>query len=168
MNDVYQDWLGRKTGDSSMAYAVDLMKMRNNRGWVSQGTLPTIKQKYDGYGDMVFAPCVGTVVYIEDGHPDVVLGTPETPLGNRIVIQCFEYYVTVANLKKGSVIVKVGDKLGYEYQIGQMGSSGSPSIPHLRIFTTLGSWDQNGTPVPQLFDTRLRFLMRNDLVLPNY
>jgi hypothetical protein len=169
MNDVYQDWQGKKTGNpQSMAYAVDMMKMINNRGWVSNGILPNEKQMYESFGDLVFAPCVGTVVYTEDGHADIVNGTPETSLGNHIVFQCFEYYVTVANLKKGSVIVKVGDKVGYKYQIGQVGSSGSPSIPHLRVFTTVGSWDENGTPVPQLFDTGFQFLKRNDIFLPPY
>ncbi len=168
MNDTYRDWLGRKTGEAYMAYSVDFMKLRNDRGWVSTGALPVILQKYEGFRDQVFAPCVGTVVYTEDGHPDVALGAPEAPLGNRVVLRCFEYYVTVANLKKGSIIVKKGDKLNYQDQIGQMGSSGSPSIPHLRVFTTLGGWDQNGTPVPQIFDLQSRFLVRNDIILPNY
>jgi len=169
MNDVYLDWRGRQNGNpQSMAYAVDLMKIRNDRGWISDGLLPNEKQEYESFGELVYAPCVGTVVYMEDGHADIVNGTPETSLGNHLVIHCFEYYVTVANLKKDSIIPKVGDKIGYKYQIGQVGSSGYPSIPHLRIYTTIGSWDENGTPVPQLFDLNMRFLMRNDLVLPAY
>jgi hypothetical protein len=168
MNNAYQDWLGRKTGSLSMAYAVDLMRLENDRGWVSQGILPNVKQAYFGYNDQVYAPCVGTVVKVEDGHPDEVFGTPETPLGNYIVVQCFEYYVTVANFRNGTIIVKEGQEIGFTVQVGQVGSSGSPAIPHLRIFTTTGSWDQNGTPVPQIFDLDQSFHVRNDLVLPRY
>jgi hypothetical protein len=168
MNNAYQDWLGRKTGEKSMAYAVDFMKIRNDRGWVSDGTLPATLPKYEGFAEQVFSPCVGKVVYVEDGHPDKVMGTPEAPLGNRVVMQCFEYYVTIANLRNGSIIVKEGESISYQVQIGQTGSSGTPSIPHVRIFTTLKSWDQNGVPVPQLFDLGFRFHVRNDLILPNY
>ncbi len=168
MNNAYQDWLGRKTGEKYMAYAVDFMKMHNNRGWVSSEILPTALPKYEGFSEQVFAPCVGKVAYVEDGHPDVAMGTPEAPLGNRVVLQCFEYYVTVANLRNGTIIVKEGESVNYLMQIGQTGSSGWPSVPHVRVFTTLKSWDENGTPVPQLFDLDLRFHVRNDLALPNY
>lgn len=168
MNDTYQDWLGRKTGSKNMAYVVDLMKLNNDRGWISQGILPKVRQDYYGYNDQVYAPCVGTVVKVEDGHPDEVFGTPETPLGNYMVVHCFEYYVTVANFRKGTIIVKEGQEIGFQVQIGQVGCSGSPAIPHLRVFTTTGSWDQNGIPVPQIFDLDLRFHARNDLVLPRY
>ena len=134
MNDAYQDWMGRKTGEKSMGYAVDFMKIKNDRGWISDSTLPGIITKYEGFRDPVYSPCVGKVVYVEDGHPDVVLGTPEAPLGNRVVLQCLEYYVTVANLRKDSIIVKVGESINFRVQIGQTGSSGSPSVPHVTGF----------------------------------
>jgi hypothetical protein len=108
------------------------------------------------------------VVYVEDGHTDVILSTPEAPLGNRVVLQCAEYYVTVANLRKDSVIVKVGESINFRVQIGQTGSSGDPPVPHVRVFTTRRSWDENGIPVPQLFDIGFRFHVRNDLTLPDY
>lgn len=169
MNDSYQTWMGQKNpSDHYMAYAVDLMKLRNDRGWVSQGILPSESQAYEGYGDWVYAPCVGVVAYVEDGHPDQTLGTAEAPLGNRVVLKCYEFYVTVANLRYDSILVKTGEPVSFLQQIGLVGSSGAPSIPHIRVFTTLGSWDEKGTPVPQLFDTGFRFLSRNDLMLPGY
>lgn len=168
MNDVYQDWLGRETGQEYMGYAVDFMKIWNDRGWVSKGILPNRMPQYVGFAEQVYAPCVGRVVYVEDGHPDVAMGTPETPLGNRVVLQCFQYYVTIANLRNGTIIVEEGESVNYLRQIGLTGSSGYPSVPHVRVFTTLNSWDENGIPVPQLFDINSRFHVRNDLVLPDY
>jgi hypothetical protein len=168
MNDSYQNVLGTKTGEASLGYVVDFMRLINNRGQISETVLPARHQDYESYSDLVYAPCFGTVAYVEDGHPDSAFGTPEAPLGNRVVLQCFEYYVTIANLRKNSVIVKVGDNINFLMQIGMVGSSGSPNIPHLRVFTTTGSYDENGTPVPQIFDLYSRFLVRNDLLLPAY
>ncbi len=169
MNDVYRDWLGRRTGEGDyMAYAVDIMKLRNDRGWVSEGILPTAMPKYDSFRDQVYSPCVGTVVYVENGHKDVAQGTPETTLGNRVVLRCFEFFVTLANLRNDSILVKEGEQVNFNVQIGVVGSSGYPSVPHLRIFTTTGNWDHTGAPVPQQFDLGQRFLVRNDLFLPNY
>jgi hypothetical protein len=168
MNDSYQNMFGAKTGNASLGYVVDFMRLINNRGQTSKGILPSRRQDYESYSDKVYAPCFGTVAYVEDGHPDSLFGTPEAPLGNRVVLQCFEYYVTIANLRKDSIIVKVGDNINYLMQIGLVGSSGTPNIPHLRVFTTTGSWDENGTPVPQIFDIYSRFLVRNDLLLPGY
>jgi hypothetical protein len=168
MNDAYQNFFGVSTGKKNLVYVVDMVKLKDLSGATSKGILPARHQDYESYSDYVYSPCVGKVVYVEDGHPDQVNRTPENPLGNHVVLQCFEYYVTVANLRKGSVIVKVGDQANYMMQIGLVGSSGSPGIPHLRIFTTTGSYDENGTPVPQIFDLYSRFLVRNDLLLPAY
>lgn len=170
MNDIYQDWLGQPDPAARyMAYAVDMMKLRNDRGWVSQGVLPPTPQQYEGYSDWVYAPCVGVVAHVEDGHPDLATAAAaQAPLGNRVVFKCFNYYVTVANLRMGSILVKEGEPVSFLQQIGLVGASGDPAIPHIRVFTTLGSYDSTGTPVPQLFDTRFRFLVRNDLMLPGY
>ena len=63
------------------------MRLINNRGQISKGVLPSRRQDYESYSDKVYAPCFGTVAYVEDGHPDAVFGTPEAPLGNRVVLQ---------------------------------------------------------------------------------
>ena len=164
MSDHYMDWRGQKNGASpATAYGVDMMKMRF-RGWIGDGVMPNSTHKYEGFRDNVYSPCVGKVVFVEDGHPDVALQPASDKLGNRVVIQCYEYYVTLANLMNDSILVEVGQNVDMQNQLGQVGSSGDPAVPHLFIYATTGSWDETGQPVPLSFE--LRFHERNDILIP--
>ena len=147
-----------------------------DRGGVSNGTLPASIHEYDGFRDNVYAPCVGRVVYVEDGYPDVISQTPSSTLGNRVVIQCGEYFVTLANLMNESILVKVGDIVDFQIQIGQIGSSGTPAVPHLFMFVTSDNWDRTGKPVPMLLpvlysqifpeNAQYHLFARNDIFIP--
>jgi hypothetical protein len=153
MNDSYRDWLGRPTASSDwLAYSVDIVEM-GTRGNMADSLFSTKFDRYVGYQDRVFAPCPGKVVLIEDGHEDVPpFSAPSDPLGNRVVINCFNFYVTVANLRNGNIPVEVGDEVSLRQVVGYVGNSGTPSIPHLHIHVTTGYWDESGIPTPILFE----------------
>ena len=155
MSDLYHNWLGQETHSSVyMAYGVDIMKM-TIRGMMGSSLARQKNDDFLGFieHDPVYAPCPGVVVHIENDHPDVQpFSQPQSELGNRVVIQCFEYYITVANLRKGSVPVLLGQRVNFNSQIGMIGNSGTPSVPHLRVFATVSNWNELGTPVPILFD----------------
>jgi hypothetical protein len=108
---------------------------------------------------------------VEDGHPDVDVNEPGTPLGNYVVIQCAEYYITLANLRNGSIQVQAGDPVNFELYLGTVGNSGVPSIPHLHVHATKGSWEPGeGQPVPLIIPSTFavdKFLVRNDLYISN-
>jgi hypothetical protein len=170
LSTYYRGWFG-SNGDKMSAYAVDVVKLWNLGGGISQGILPNSNLKYKIYEDPVNGPCMGTIVYIEDGHPDVKPFTqPTSELGNYIVIQCADSFVTLANLRNGSIKFQPGERINMTVWIANVGNSGSPSIPHLHIVATRGGWRPGtGTPVPILFDGAYavnQFATRNKIFVP--
>lgn len=165
MNNHIRDWLGRRTSESNaQAYAVDIVEIRTN-GMMADSYLDRDFNHYESHLDPVYAPCPGTVVFVENSIPDArpFSETPSDPLGNRVVIQCFDVFVTLANLQRGTDLVQVGEELSMRRIIGYVGVSGSPAVPHLHVHVTGGSWDENGIPVPILFE--YSFDERNRLYL---
>ncbi len=136
--------------DPSMAYGVDLQEI-TFLGNLGQGdSRPNDFAAYEGFNNEVFAPCPGKVVFVEDGLPQVQIDKPADKMGNRVVIQCFETYVTVANMR--GVLVKVGDDVAVGGTIGYVGNTRWPSMPHLHIHASVNSYGSDGTPVPLLFE----------------
>ena len=151
LNNYYRDFLGRPVGtDQTKIYASDLSKM-SFLGATSHPPLSNDNNNYEAFGEMVYAPCPGTVVYVKDGYPDLApFSTGAPDLGNYIVYQCQEFFITMGGFKKGSIQAKVGDKVSMGTFIGNIGNSGSPSIPHLHIHASINGWD--GPAVPMLFE----------------
>ena len=143
---------------------------------MSKGTLPSSNFDYNIYEDWVYSPCMGTVVYVEDGHPDLKpFEPPQSKLGNYLVIQCADSFVTLANLKNGTIrnagpALQAGDVIRMNTLVALVGNSGTPSIPHLHIQATRGGWRPGtGTPVPILFDGAYavnQFATRNKIFVP--
>ena len=170
LSSYYHGWFG-SDGDPMNAYAVDVVKLWNLGGSISQGILPDSNLKYKIYEDWVYGPCFGTVVYAEDGHPDVKpFSEPSSELGNYLVIQCADSFVTLANLRKGSIKKQPGDQVSVIGVIATVGNSGRPSIPHLHIRAARGGWRRGmGTAIPVLFDGAYainQFATRNKIFVP--
>jgi hypothetical protein len=156
MNDHYRDWMGRVTAaDQSQIYAVDVVEIRTN-GMMANEVQDTNLNNYEGsINEPLRSPCPGVVVHKDFSHRDVKpYATPSDPLGNRVVIQCVDYYVTVANLRQNQELVEMGEFLSFDRIIGYIGTSGTPSIPHVHIHATMGSWDETGIPVVIQFEGR--------------
>lgn len=166
MNDHVRSLVGMPSGTlPNQGYAVDIMKM-TVRGTVSEGILNRDYRKYLSYNEPVHSPCVGQVVKVVDGIPDVPVLAPGDPLGNYVVLKCFEWYVTLANFRSGTFFVKEGDRVGLGQVLGRIGNSGTPSIPHLHMQVNLGSIDADAPAVPILFE--LRFSGRNAIYIPQF
>ena len=176
LNSYYHGWFG-SNGDKMSAFAVDVVKLWDPlQGSMSKTTLPSSNFDYKIYEDWVYSPCPGTVVFVEDGHPDLnPLETPQSQLGNYIVVQCADAFVMLANLKNGSIMngdtpLQVGDILHFNELIGLVGNSGTPSIPHLHIRATRNGWRPGmGIPTAILFDGAYsvnQFATRNKIFVP--
>jgi murein DD-endopeptidase MepM/ murein hydrolase activator NlpD len=79
------------------------------------------------------------------------------------VLRCGRYEVAMAHLKRGSIIVRVGQPITAGMTIGQVGNSGASSEPHLHINAQTPGTDSapfSGKPVVMLFNGE--FLARND------
>lgn len=176
-NNHYKSWPGSQVvGPEYLALAADVVEI-NIGGLMTREVraLPESRFDYHIFTENVHSPCYGEVVYVENGHPDSDLGDGRTlsaetaGLGNHVVINCVDFYITLGNLKNNSILVKVGDRTSLNTLIGQVGSSGEYPIPHLHIHATQGGWkDGEGTPVSMIFDGAFainNFLTRNKMVL---
>ena len=169
-------WFG-SGGDKMSAFSVDVVKLWDPlQGNMSSKTLSSSNLDYKIYEDWVYSPCMGIVVYIEDGHPDLKpFQPPQSELGNYIVVQCADAFVTLANLRNGSIkngttVLQPGDMLRFNELVGLVGNSGTPSVPHLHIQAARGGWRPgSGTPAAILFDGAYavnQFATRNKIFVP--
>lgn len=143
--------------DPSMAYGVDFQEI-TIRGFLGQvGPRPANFQDYEGFASEVYAPCPGQVILVETGNPDKQVDAPAEGLGDKVVLQCFDVFITLGNMR--AVLVKEGDPVSLHQMLGYVGNTGSPSLPHLHVHATTGSYLSDGIPVPLLFE--YKFATRN-------
>jgi hypothetical protein len=162
MNNYLKDWLGRDTdADPSLAYAMDFVALYQDTGRPSEKRDPQIAPDYKIHNEAVYSPCMGEVVHVEDGHPEVAPMAPGWELGNFVVVKCGEYYVTLANFRAGTFFVEPGDSVSFNMVLGNVGNSADRTVPHLHMHVTYGGWEDGSTPVPAMFDTTTyEFAMR--------
>lgn len=128
------------TPDERFAY--DIVKIEGDRLFEHDGAK---NEDWFGFGKPVLADGDGTVVKAIDQYEDnVPLHPSETnpKYGNSVVIDHgngeFSMY---AHLKRGSVAVKVGDKVTPGQRIGAVGNSGNAPFAHLHYhLQTTAEW----------------------------
>jgi hypothetical protein len=151
MNNVFDGIFGAEGySDPSYGYSVDLMKMNSQGTLSNQGSLSKDYRIFEGFNYMIRTPCQGQVVFVQDGYADVEVGEHIEGQGNRVVVQCKDYYVTVDGLR--GIVVKVGDSVNLNATLGYLGNNIPPSIPHIEIHATVGGYGPDSTAVPMLFD----------------
>lgn len=131
---VSQAHNGEYTHKGEWAFAWDfvivdkeLKQFKNNGDYVTD---------YYCYGQNVIAPADGTVVAVEDGIDDNIIGNINVVKnwGNTIIIKHAEgLYSKLSHLKKDSITVKVGDFVKYGKIIAKVGNSGRSPYPHLHF-----------------------------------
>ena len=99
------------------------------------GLLPLQNEKYAVFNQIVYSPCEGEVLDIEDKWPNETpwSGNPPYNVGNHVLIISDKFGVLMGHLQKGSIIVKVGERVKKGQAIAQVGNSGWTSQPHLHI-----------------------------------
>ena len=84
-------------------------------------------------------------------------------LGNHVIIDCGHFLLVMAHMQNGSVLVKAGDQVTPDMQIGKVGNSGNSAEPHLHIHaqkTAPAGSLISGDPLELTINGR--FLSRND------
>ncbi len=153
-------WQGQK-------WAIDILKL-NRWGNQSDFMIPDEPENFKIWGEPIYSPCTGTVVQTRNDHTDFSFHPTDTlkPGGNYVIIQCGDsVFVVLANLKKGSLVIKPGDKIEMGDFIGKVGNSANSYSPHLHVSAqkTLGYPTLfNAPPLPMTFSGK--FLMRNEVV----
>jgi len=101
-------------------------------------------------GVEVYAAKTGIVTYLVDTLFDRNKTAVAGGLGNYVAIRHFnDFYTYYGHLKKGSVTVQVGDTVLAGQKIGEVGSSGYTSDPHLHFevwYDSLYYWDPFSGP----------------------
>ena len=117
----------------SQRFALDLILPED-------GPLPLLGEtdlaKYRTFGQTLLAPVDGQVVDLEGDMDDRPIGSmdPAHPAGNYVTIQSPSgYYVLLAHLQKGSLLVQQDEEVIAGQPIAKCGNSGNTSQPHLHI-----------------------------------
>ncbi|KAF1004849.1 MAG: hypothetical protein GAK28_03683 [Luteibacter sp.] len=115
-----------------------------------------------GYGVPVLAVADATVVAMRDGQDEhtPLEPQPEPPalsldglFGNYVVLDLGGgRYAGYAHLQKGSVKVKVGDRVTRGQTIGALGQSGNSAAPHLHFQVADAMAFEGSEGVPYVFD----------------
>lgn len=116
------------------SYALDIVKL-NRYGFRAQGAWPRDLAGYEIFGEPLYAPCDGEVLFTESRLPDLVppQHDRQNPAGNFVYLECRTAGVLLAHLMQSSVAVVPGDRVRQGQQIGKVGNSGYSTEPHLHI-----------------------------------
>jgi hypothetical protein len=155
---VYQG--GRSTYDNYHAeapdqrFAYDIVGFRDGKLYAANGDK---LEDYFCFGQTVFAPADAVVAKTIDQYDDNPLLKPlpnSPPYGNTVVLDHGDgEFSMLAHLKRGSVKVKIGDKVKTGLELAQCGNSGNSPFPHLHyhLQTTAEWFKGDGLPL-QLHD----------------
>ncbi|PPL14268.1 M23 family metallopeptidase [Microterricola pindariensis] len=153
------------------AFALDLVHEPDAgaRPTFGAGAAMRPPEDFPAFGQPVFAMCDGVVVSVTQWHRDhrsrssvlaVIymmveaavreLGGPGCIIGNHVTIRSEDgHYALVAHLRRGSVLVRVGDEVRAGAQIASCGNSGNSSEPHVhaQLMDSASPWTAAGIPI---------------------
>jgi hypothetical protein len=134
-------------------FAIDWVKL-DDKGLLYTGDVSKL-ESYAYYGVPIYAAADGVVVNLYDSTDEQVPGsaakgiTTENIGGNMVVVDIgdgrFAFY---AHLQRGSLKVKLGDKVKAGDVLGLLGNTGNSDAPHLHFHIMDGPspLDANGLP----------------------
>jgi len=110
-----------------------VIKNKEGNQFKGKGDYP---EDYYCYGKPVTACADGIVENVTDDVDDNIIGDPNLKenWGNTVVIRHNDYlYTSVNHLKKGSIVVKKGERVRAGDILGKCGNSGRSPYPHLHF-----------------------------------
>lgn len=126
--------LNHHLADPAQAAALDLVAVRRD-GARGSGVCPTNLEGYEAYRQEVVSPCDGLVLAAVDGEadqPPYRIGRGRSA-GNHVRIDNGSEVLLLAHLRPGSLRVSTGDEVTAGQLIGEVGSSGRSTEPHLHV-----------------------------------
>lgn len=154
-------WGGRTVDEnyhasvSNQRFAYDFFVTEKDFSYKNKGTKNT---DYFCFDKPILAPGKGIIIASEntiaDNKPGVM--NAKQILGNHVVIDHGNgEFSFLAHFKKGSVLVKSGDKVFRGQEIGLCGNSGNSSEPHLHYHLQTNAVFQKGEGLPAQFQDYL-------------
>jgi len=131
-NPAYQPWRGQSK-------ALDIFRI-TPLGLHKDGWQPADPVRYTTFGTGVVAPCNGNIARVVDGIRDMPVPQMDRThmAGNYIAIDCGEFYIFLAHLRAGSILVTSGEQVAIGEPLAEMGNSGNSSEPHLHLHAQRG------------------------------
>jgi murein DD-endopeptidase MepM/ murein hydrolase activator NlpD len=114
-------------------HAWDIVVWRNGGTHRGDGKRLT---DYWAFGRRILAPAPARVIEVVDGLRDNAPHVMDAkhPAGNHVVLDLGRgEYALIAHLRRGSVAVKVGDRVRTGQLLGRCGNSGNTSEPHVHF-----------------------------------
>ncbi len=144
---------------TSDRYAIDFIGLDDGERY-RQGRQNT-NSDYFGYQDVVYSATAGEVVSLIDTIAENV--PPQVPEinpsalyragGNQLVIKASAgVYVFYGHMVRGSIDLKVGDKVEAGQPIGRLGNSGNSDAPQLHLQVSDGPDPLRSHGIPWVFD----------------
>lgn len=138
-------------------YAIDALGLTANYGPMIQPNPDEDPTNHAGWGRQIIAPAAGTIVVARNDHVDQPVAGNSDPAfylpqyknggdpGNLVVIDHGDgEFSMIAHMRKGSVRVKVGDRVTQGQIIGLLGNSGDTSGPHVHYQLQSGpDWERS-------------------------
>ena len=128
---------------TAQRFAIDWEQL-DEQGRIYVGN-PALPSSYVIYGKPIYAVADGIVVTALDGLKDTPPGAlpPTIPIeeadGNHVVLDLGgNRFATFAHMKPGSVLVRAGETVRKGQLLGEVGTSGNSSEPHLHFQVTDG------------------------------
>ena len=115
---------------------------------------PNNLNDYYAFGKPVFAPADCTVYKVNDGIEDNTIIGKSKIHANYVRLDLGDNLLcTLVHLKKGSIVVKEGQKLKKGDKIAEVGNSGASNYPHLHMQVQKYNVNSNeplkpGKPIP--------------------
>jgi hypothetical protein len=141
----------------SQRFAIDWEQI-DDRNTIFTGD-PKVPANYHIYGEPVIAVADGTVVGTRNDLEDQVPGALPANIsldeadGNFVVLDIGGgRFVNYAHMRRGSVRVKLGDKVRRGEQIGEVGNTGNSLAPHMHLHVQDGTSPLASNGLPYVFD----------------
>lgn len=126
-------------------------------------------ERFVGFGRPILAPMSGQVIAVLDGEDDhaarrsmltlvgyaltqasrIRRGAPAIA-GNHVAIQVGGAVVLLVHLRRGSIRVRLGERVETGQQVGECGNSGNSTEPHVHVQVS-ASFERNARGIPIVF-----------------
>jgi len=117
-------------------YGFDFMKTGGKSGRELTKGAATSLDAFFSWEEPVLSPVDEEVIDAVATFPDNPIGSKDTknPEGNQVVIKAAaDRFVFLAHMQKGSVRVKIGDRVKSGDVLGLCGNSGNTDAPHVHM-----------------------------------
>jgi hypothetical protein len=156
--DWYVFWGGRTVeqnyhaANASQRFAYDILVIRDGRSHDGDGSR---LEQYYCWDQPILAPGAGTVATAVDSLPDQQIGQRDQVnlAGNHVIIDHGNgEFSLLAHLRRGTVSVRMGDRVEQGQPIGRCGNSGNTTEPHLHYHLQNGPVFGQAAGLPAQFN----------------